>query len=71
MADEGVPNLLQVLAEGGDPTDPALLARVPERERIVWTNAELRESLLRGLRDAAEGRGEPIDDAWLDKGAGR
>lgn len=38
---------------------------IPERELIVWENAELRASLFRGLADAAEGKVKRLD--WVTK----
>lgn len=38
------------------------LATVPKRELLVWQDAELRASLLRGLADAAQGRVDRRDD---------
>jgi len=38
-------------------------ALIPERELIVWENAELRASLFRGLADAAEGKTRRLE--WV------
>lgn len=51
------------------PTGEILLtpvASVPKRELLVWEDAELRASLLRGLADAAEGRVARRDDLFGD-----
>jgi hypothetical protein len=45
------------------------LASIPKRELIVWENDQLRESLLRGLAQAAAGQAEPIDQDWLNTAA--
>lgn len=42
------------------------LASIPKRELMVWDNDALRESLLRGLTDAAEGRVSRNDDVLGD-----
>lgn len=38
------------------------LASIPKRELMVWEDHVLRDSLLRGLADAAEGRMRRKDD---------
>lgn len=38
------------------------LASIPRRELLIWENEQVRDSLRRGLLDAAEGRVEPLDD---------
>lgn len=38
------------------------MASVPRRELLIWQDDLLRESLLRGLADAAAGRVSPRDD---------
>jgi hypothetical protein len=38
------------------------MASIPRRELLVWENDLMRESLLRGLGDAAAGRVSPRDD---------
>jgi hypothetical protein len=38
-------------------------ALIPERELIVWENADLRASLFRGLAEAAEGQATRLD--WV------
>jgi hypothetical protein len=45
------------------------LASIPKRELLVWEDDGLRESLLRGLADASEGRVSQRDDL-LDDNAG-
>ena len=42
------------------------LASIPKRELLVWENETLRESLLRGLADAAAGRVSRHDDILID-----
>lgn len=39
---------------------------IPERERIVWENQQVRESLARGLAEAAEGKSQRMD--WVTEG---
>ena len=46
------------------------LASIPKRELLVWEDDKLRESLLRGLADASQGRVSRRDDL-LDDDAGR
>ncbi|PQM49852.1 hypothetical protein C5U48_23395 [Mycolicibacter virginiensis] len=41
------------------------MASIPQRELLVWENESVRNSLLRGLADAAEGRASQRDD-YLD-----
>ena len=43
------------------------LALIPKRELLVWENAELRASLFRGLAEAAEGKGRPLDWVTADE----
>jgi len=38
------------------------MASIPQRELLVWENESVRNSLLRGLADAAEGRASRRDD---------
>lgn len=45
------------------------MASIPRRELLVWENGALRESLLRGLGDAAAGRVAARDD-FLDPNEG-
>ncbi len=45
------------------------LASIPKRELLVWEDDALRESLLRGLADAFQGRVGQRDDL-LDDNAG-
>jgi len=45
------------------------LASIPKRELLVWEDDLLRESLLRGLADASQGRVSERDDL-LDDNAG-
>ena len=45
------------------------LASIPKRELLVWEDDALRESLLRGLADASQGRVSQRDDL-LDDNAG-
>ncbi len=45
------------------------LASIPKRELLVWEDDALRESLLRGLADASQGRVDRRDDL-LDDNAG-
>jgi len=45
------------------------LASIPKRELLVWEDDALRESLLRGLADASQGRVSRRDDL-LDDNAG-
>ncbi len=45
------------------------LASIPKRELLVWEDDVLRESLLRGLADASQGRVSERDDL-LDDNAG-
>ena len=45
------------------------LASIPKRELLVWEDDLLRESLLRGLADASQGRVGERDDL-LDDNAG-
>lgn len=40
------------------------LASIPKRELLVWQDKNLRDSLLRGLADAAEGRTAPLDELF-------
>ncbi len=42
------------------------LASIPKRELLVWEDDALRESLLRGLADAAQGRVSQRDDLLAD-----
>lgn len=42
------------------------LASIPKRELLVWENESLRESLLRGLADASQGRVSKRDDLLDD-----
>lgn len=42
------------------------LASIPKRELLVWENDPLRESLLRGLADASQGRVTRRDDIVAD-----
>lgn len=46
------------------------LASIPKRELLVWEDDALRESLLRGLGDASQGRVSRRDDLLHDT-AGR
>ncbi len=39
---------------------------VPTREMLIWEDPQLRESLLRGMVDASQGRVRPRDD-FLDE----
>lgn len=41
------------------------MASIPQRELLVWENESVRNSLLRGLADAAAGRVSQRDD-YLD-----
>ncbi|WP_409436478.1 hypothetical protein [Mycobacterium sp. SMC-14] len=41
------------------------MASIPQRELLVWENEPVRNSLLRGLADAAAGRASQRDD-YLD-----
>lgn len=41
------------------------MASIPQRELLVWENESVRNSLLRGLADAADGRVSQRDD-YLD-----
>lgn len=41
------------------------MASIPRRELLVWENESVRDSLLRGLADAAEGRASQRDH-YLD-----
>ncbi|AZI58852.1 hypothetical protein EH165_12600 [Nakamurella antarctica] len=43
------------------------LASIPKRELLVWEDDALRQSLLRGLADAAEGRVSRRDDLLEDQ----
>ena len=43
------------------------LASIPKRELLVWQDEQVRESLLRGLADAAEGRTTTLDDLLDDE----
>lgn len=45
------------------------LASIPKRELLVWENSALRDSLLRGLTDAAAGRVSRNDDLLDDEPA--
>lgn len=45
------------------------LTSIPKRELLVWEDDSLRESLLRGLADASQGRVSQRDDL-LDDDAG-
>lgn len=45
------------------------LASIPKRELLVWEDDALRESLLRGLAEASQGRVSQRDDL-LDDNAG-
>lgn len=42
------------------------LASIPKRELLVWEDDVLRESLLRGLADASQGRVSQRDDLLDD-----
>lgn len=42
------------------------LASIPKRELLVWEDDALRESLLRGLADASQGRVNRRDDVLDD-----
>jgi len=42
------------------------LASIPKRELLVWEDDALRESLLRGLADASQGRVSQRDDLLAD-----
>ena len=42
------------------------MASIPRRELLIWENAALRESLVRGLADAAAGRVIELDDVLDD-----
>lgn len=43
------------------------MASIPRRELLIWENDSLRESLLRGLGDAAAGRVRRRDDLLDDE----
>lgn len=46
------------------------LASIPKRELLVWEDDALRESLMRGLADASQGRVSRRDDLLNDDDAG-
>ena len=47
------------------------LASIPKRELLVWEDDALRESLMRGLADASQGRVSRRDDDLLDDDDGQ
>lgn len=42
------------------------MASIPAREMLVWENAAVRESLMRGLLEASLGKAERRDDFLAD-----